>query len=173
MTFGEKLQRLRKTNGLSQEQLSEKLNVSRQAISKWELGTIPDMDNILKISRFFDCSLDYLMNNEIHDAEDKAAPVSVDVQRRDKGKNKFALRIYAGIAAGIGAIGLLVLGILASVCPAILYDPPQGEVRTIMETGFWAFLKVHNIMWLFALCCGFILLGAAGLWIGSRRQRES
>ena len=62
MTFGEKLQRLRKTNGLSQEQLSEKLNVSRQAISKWELGTIPDMDNILKISRFFDCSLDYLMN---------------------------------------------------------------------------------------------------------------
>ena len=47
MTFGEKLQRLRKTNGLSQEQLSEKLNVSRQAISKWELGTIPDMDNIL------------------------------------------------------------------------------------------------------------------------------
>lgn len=173
MTFGEKLQRLRKTNGLSQEQLSEKLNVSRQAISKWELGTIPDMDNILKISRFFDCSLDYLMNNEIHDAEDKAAPVSVDVQRRDKGQNKFALRIYAGVAAGIGAIGLLVLGILASVCPAILYDLPQGEVRTIMETGFWAFLKVHNIMWLFALCCGLILLGAAGLWIGSRRQRES
>ena len=58
---------------------------------------------------------------------------------------KFALRIYAGIAAGIGAIGLLVLGILASVCPAILYDPPQGEVRTIMETGFWAFLKVVSV----------------------------
>ena len=115
----------------------------------------------------------YTEGNEIHDAEDKAAPVSVDVQQRDKGKNKFALRIYAGVAAGIGAIGLLVLGILASVCPAILYDPPQGEVRTVMETGFWAFLKVHNIMWLFALCCGLILLGAAGLWIGSRRQRES
>ena len=115
----------------------------------------------------------YTEGNEIHDAEDKAAPVSVDVQRRDKGQNKSALRIYAGIAAGIGAIGLLVLGILASVCPAILYDPPQGEVRTVMETGFWAFLKVHNIMWLFALCCGLILLGAAGLWIGSRRQRES
>ena len=60
MTFSEKLQRLRKVNGLSQEQLAEKLNVSRQAISKWEMGAIPDMDNVIKISRFFDCSLDYL-----------------------------------------------------------------------------------------------------------------
>lgn len=42
MTFAEKLQKLRKQNGLSQEQLAEKLNVSRQAVSKWEMGTIPD-----------------------------------------------------------------------------------------------------------------------------------
>ena len=46
MKFGEKLQKLRKENGLSQEQLAEKLNVSRQAISKWEMGTIPDMENV-------------------------------------------------------------------------------------------------------------------------------
>ena len=65
MTFSEKLQRLRKVNGLSQEQLAEKLNVSRQAISKSEMGAIPDMDNVIKISRFFDCSLDYLMNDDI------------------------------------------------------------------------------------------------------------
>lgn len=65
MTFGEKLQRLRKLNHLSQEKLAEKLNVSRQAISKWEMGAMPDMDNVIKISNFFDCSLDYLLNNEI------------------------------------------------------------------------------------------------------------
>lgn len=65
MKFGEKLQKLRKENGLSQEQLAEKLNVSRQAISKWEMGTIPDMENVVKIGRYFDCSLDYLMNNEL------------------------------------------------------------------------------------------------------------
>ena len=55
MKFGEKLQKLRKENGLSQEQLAEKLNVSRQAISKWEMGTIPDMENVVKIGRYFDC----------------------------------------------------------------------------------------------------------------------
>lgn len=65
MTFAEKLQKLRKQNGLSQERLAEKLNVSRQAISKWEMGTIPDMENMVKLGRYFDCSLDYLMNDEM------------------------------------------------------------------------------------------------------------
>lgn len=65
MTFAEKLQKLRKQNGLSQEQLAEKLNVSRQAVSKWEMGTIPDMENMVKLGRYFDCSLDYLMNDDI------------------------------------------------------------------------------------------------------------
>ena len=61
MTFSSKLQKLRKDNNLSQEQLASELCVSRQAISKWELGTLPDINNLVKISNFFDCSLDYLM----------------------------------------------------------------------------------------------------------------
>ena len=65
MTFAEKLQKLRKQNGLSQERLAEKLNVSRQAVSKWEMGTIPDMENMVKLGRYFDCSLDYLMKDEV------------------------------------------------------------------------------------------------------------
>ena len=69
MTFGEKIVKLRKQNALSQEQLAEKLNVSRQAVSRWESGALPDMDNVMKIGRFFDCSLDYLLNNEITDED--------------------------------------------------------------------------------------------------------
>ena len=64
MTFSSKLQKLRKDNNLSQEQLASELCVSRQAISKWELGTLPDINNLVKISNFFDCSLDYLMNDD-------------------------------------------------------------------------------------------------------------
>ena len=45
MTFGEKLLFLRRQSGLSQEQIAEKLNVSRQAVSRWEAGAIPDMEN--------------------------------------------------------------------------------------------------------------------------------
>jgi len=50
MTFGEKLQALRKSKGMSQEQLAAQAIVSRQAISKWELGeSLPDTDNIIQL----------------------------------------------------------------------------------------------------------------------------
>lgn len=159
MTFSEKLQRLRKGNALSQEQLAEKLNVSRQAISKWEMGAIPDMDNVISISRFFDCSLDYLMNNEVDDVNGKPSLPQI-VSQTLTTKTKKALPLIMGsIISGLGAIGLLIIGILSSVYPAIIYDPPQGDVRAIMETGFGAFLKFHNITWLFVLCCGLVLCG--------------
>lgn len=66
MTFAEKLQMLRAQNGYSQEMLAEQLNVSRQAVSKWELGGIlPDTDKAVAISRFFEVSLDYLLKDTI------------------------------------------------------------------------------------------------------------
>ena len=62
MTFAEKLYSLRTQYGYSQETLAEKLNVSRQAISKWELGTtLPETDKMIAISDFFDVSIDYLL----------------------------------------------------------------------------------------------------------------
>ena len=54
MTFEKKLKALRKKNRMSQEEMAERLNVSRQAISKWELGSIPDRNNLCKISSFFE-----------------------------------------------------------------------------------------------------------------------
>lgn len=79
MSFDEKLRILRKNNNLSQEELAAKLQVSRQAISKWETGTIPDIDNILKISTFFNCSTDYLLS----DTEAKES-IAVDSVKKEK-----------------------------------------------------------------------------------------
>ena len=65
MTFGEKLLKLRKEGGLSQEGLAEKLSVSRQAVSRWENeGILPDCVNLLEISRLFGVSTDYLLLGE-------------------------------------------------------------------------------------------------------------
>ncbi|MGL5330243.1 MAG: helix-turn-helix domain-containing protein [Peptostreptococcaceae bacterium] len=64
MEFGEKLLVLRKKEGLSQEALAEKLNTSRQAVSKWENGQgFPETEKILIISNIFDVSIDYLLKN--------------------------------------------------------------------------------------------------------------
>ena len=66
--LGEKIQQLRKEKGLSQEQLAAQLTISRQAISKWELGeSMPDTDNIIQLSKLFSVSTDYLLNDECAD----------------------------------------------------------------------------------------------------------
>ncbi len=65
MTFAEKLKSIRKQAGISQEQLAEKLSVSRQAVTKWETNAgIPDIENIKAISALFDISIDELLSNE-------------------------------------------------------------------------------------------------------------
>lgn len=65
MTLGEKLKEIRKRFGLSQEQLAEIMNVSRQAITKWETdGGIPDVSNLQELSKVFGITVDYLLNNE-------------------------------------------------------------------------------------------------------------
>ena len=70
MKFGDKLIQLRKKNGLSQEELAEKLGVSRQSVSKWESNnTYPETDKIIQIANLFDCSMDDLINDKITDVE--------------------------------------------------------------------------------------------------------
>lgn len=69
MALPEKLYALRKKSGLSQEQLAEALNVSRQAISKWEGGSaMPESDKLLALSNYFGVSLDYLLKDGAPDA---------------------------------------------------------------------------------------------------------
>ncbi|MGN0466742.1 MAG: helix-turn-helix domain-containing protein [Lachnospiraceae bacterium] len=71
MQFRDKLFQLRKKSGMTQAELAEALNVSRQAISKWEMGTTaPDINNILSISKIFRVSIDYLLNDELDIEED-------------------------------------------------------------------------------------------------------
>lgn len=66
MTLGEKIQKLRKQHGLSQEALAEKVTVTRQTISKWELGqSTPDLDFIAQLSDIFNVSSDYLIKDEM------------------------------------------------------------------------------------------------------------
>ena len=66
MEIGKKIMSLRKKNGLSQEELAEKVGVARQTISKWELGeTSPDLKQSKELSKIFNVSLDELTDNDI------------------------------------------------------------------------------------------------------------
>lgn len=77
MTFGERLFELRKTKNISQEELAELLDVSRQSISKWENDkAYPEMTRLLFMSDYFDVSLDYLMRGAEHDTNKEDATIS-------------------------------------------------------------------------------------------------
>ena len=65
MKLSEKIIQLRKVNSWSQEDLAEKLDISRQAISRWENGTaLPDSNNLLQLSKLFNVTADYLLNEQ-------------------------------------------------------------------------------------------------------------
>lgn len=70
MILSDKIILLRKKNNLTQEELAEKLGVSRQSVSKWEMGnSIPDINKIIQLSDVFGVKTDYLLKNEIDDIE--------------------------------------------------------------------------------------------------------
>lgn len=71
MTLGERIKEFRHMEGLSQEGLAEKLNVSRQAITKWESDNgVPDIDNLVSLSRLMGITLDELVLGEQKDVEE-------------------------------------------------------------------------------------------------------
>ncbi len=86
MKFNEKLMRLRKQQGYSQEILAEKLGVSRQAISRWELGeTTPEMALLAKLCQVFQVSADYLIRDDLGEQEhDPASGSAVQEERGPK-----------------------------------------------------------------------------------------
>ena len=108
MTLGEKLKTLRASRGLSQEQLAAELNVSRQAVSKWECGdAAPDLDKLRAICAYFGVTTDYLIWENEEDAPKAAVP---EKERASRGRNEvfsnvlLLVLLLAGIAALWGSL---------------------------------------------------------------------
>ena len=102
MAFPENLQYLRARDSLTQEQLAERLGVSRQSVSKWESGaSFPEMDKLLELCDLFSCNLDGLLRGDL------AAAGAGDAVGYDAHMNWFSKIIPVGIAIIIGGRALL------------------------------------------------------------------
>lgn len=112
MTIYDKLVQLRKRKGWSQEDLAEKLNVSRQAISRWENGTaLPDADNLRQLSHLYDVSADYLLNDEYESDDDLPRVKSVEAALDNTVKNNRKFLLIAAVAFIVAAVAFLIAGI--------------------------------------------------------------
>ena len=117
MEFNNRLYQLRKQKGLSQEELASRLNVSRQTVSKWEVGdSTPDMEKLVAMSALFDVSLDQLVLGKEAPKTDAPAKselvttISEKVLTPDnKKKAKSALKIAGLIAGAIFLIDMVTM----------------------------------------------------------------
>ncbi len=173
MTFGEKLTRLRKREGLSQEALAEKLGVSRQAVSRWEQSAaLPDAAKLLPCAKLFSVNVEWLLDDARNweDQAQSAEPAQETETRAAHGDRRWY--IAGGIVTGAGALGLVAMGIFSAVFPAVVSEAPVGVEWVHVYTGLTGFLKMHGVEWLFALWAAVAL---AGLWLLAQpalRRRE-
>lgn len=120
MSFTENLQYLRKQKELTQEQLAEQLDVSRQSVSKWESGqSYPEMEKLLQLCSMFHCSMDTLMLGDV------SREFAQDCCGYDSVYNQFSRWITAGVTlilAGFGISGILEgLGMNEDMCGALFF----------------------------------------------------
>lgn len=119
MIFADKLIRLRKQSGWSQEELAEQMNVTRQSVSKWEgAQAVPDLEKVLRLSQLFGVSTDYLLKDEIETAEPALGVEEPALRRVTMEEANTFLAIKAATARPI-ALGVL-LCILSPICLLML-----------------------------------------------------
>lgn len=115
VNFNEKLIELRKSQGLSQDELGERLGVSRQTVSKWELAqSYPDFQRLVSISDYFGLSLDELVRDvEVQDVRERSlSDMRISSIYDDVGSAKSAANAILNAFAAFGVVGVMLLLIL-------------------------------------------------------------
>ena len=109
MKFGENLKKIRKEKNMSQEQLAEKVNVSRQSVSKWETGeSYPEMNNILELCKIFNCNINDLIHTDMTDISSLDEEIIMNVVKFNE-KKQNQVKTLSNIISLIGKIGSIVL----------------------------------------------------------------
>ena len=136
MKFNEKLIELRKKEGLSQEELGYKLNVTRQTVSKWELGqTTPEMDKLIEISKMFNISVDELIkgteeDKNINVEKNQTEPIKDQPIVEKNTKNKIIVIVL--VAALVIVVGMMGVKIFSGIN---LFNNAKDSVKDAKEQG--------------------------------------
>lgn len=147
--LSEKIYMLRRKNGLTQEQLAEKIGVSRQAISKWEgdLST-PELDKLIALSECFNISIDELTKEETAEAASEAA---AEPSNESPGQNRSPNNLQAASRIGIilciiGAVLLLCLSIMLIISPHSVEQINAASAITLNGYGILLLLSVSAML---------------------------
>ena len=109
MKFGDNLKIIRKNKKMSQEQLAEKVGVSRQSVSKWETGeAYPEMNNILELCKIFNCKINDIVHTDMSDISSLDEEIVMNVVKFNESK-QYKVKSLSNVISLIGKIGGIVL----------------------------------------------------------------
>ena len=155
MTLGEKIYELRTQHNLSQGDLANELNVSRQSISKWENGnSTPDLDKLTKLGKIFNISLDELVNNEETEKNIIATPEQITTTQPKTREKKIGkglliagvISIFVFLLLGLGITGFFV-AIPLFACSIIYYKAKSNHFLYCL----WAIIPLSDLYIRFAM----------------------
>ena len=146
MKFGDNLKKVRILKKLSQEELAEKVNVSRQSVSKWETGNAyPTMNNLLELCKIFHCRINDLVNDNIIDIDSLGDEVKTKVVSLKKEEQK-KMKVLSKIISIISKIGRVFCYIaIPFLCLILIVSPYLIDRAVIKDENLTLNLKDHNI----------------------------
>ena len=172
MTMGEKLLKLRKARQWSQEELAEKIGMTRQAVSRWESGSAkPDAEKIIALCDLFGVSADYLLREEYAGETQSVTQMSAQVQEK-RSNGVTGVQILGALLLILGVVVLLVLVLMS------IENPHWYHTGSRTYKGLAGFLLGNRLVWLMvadgiALFLGALLLAWSSIfsWILRRRKK--
>lgn len=192
MKLADKILDLRKKQGMSQENLAEKLNVSRQAVSRWEMGTSqPDVSNIVSLSRLFGVTTDYLLNDDFESntnisvmtntsnmANDSSMENNSSMANNSNMADTKKRKIIGVCVAAVGLLGNFVIYIISRMVKVMVPSIQEREDGTIwyhwssefMDYNYKYFVQEHNLEFLIAAFWLLVLLGIVIILIQTKKK---
>ena len=172
MTMGEKILNMRKARGWNQEELAERIGVTRQAVSRWESGAAkPDADKIIAICDLFGVSADYLLRDRYSGEESGVQPEKHPVTALGAKVQSLTLRQWSALGAAIaGGLVLFVLKLIY-IFKDTNYSYHNGYAH---YQGFQAFLRMEELffIWFIAMLAFVGALIFLFVWPVIRKDKE-
>ncbi|MDU7890163.1 MAG: helix-turn-helix transcriptional regulator [Finegoldia magna] len=165
--LNENIKSLRKSNGLSQEELANKMHIVRQTVSKWERGlSVPDSDSLIKLSEILHTSVSVLLGENINIEEtqqtelDKISEKLEEINMQFFENKQKKITIYRNIFIALDALTVVVSLVLLFMKSSYLQwdttDSNTAVMKFILQSFEWGFVRIAPLLLVICTICAYI-----------------
>lgn len=151
-SIAEKIRDLRKKHGLSQDEFGSRIGVSRQAVSKWELGTWPDTENLGRICKEFDVSITYFFGDDENACKKAAEELAATKSKSEPRIKYFALKILLSALGSIVLLLLIVVGLINIVLLTNKVEVVYSDNWRLTDATTWIIILIIAVFLFIYFC---------------------